>query len=481
MFKRSSFWLSVLLFVFIIKGVFLSVLFPFFQGPDEQIHYATIQHLAEPTEKTWTMRQREEKHINSDIATFNFSEETIRSAQLSQFDEVKFQSENTQAFSQSAIGFNENEIAQNKWKRYLDTYPANTSGTTSVYYLLGTQIEQALADQSILTRFFSVRLFSVILGAFVVLLTYLTARKVGLSPQNSLIAAALVAFQPMLSTSAAQVNIDIALILSFSIFIYAAISLLAKRLDWKYIALLIFSVVLGLFSKGPGIVLAVVAVPLFIFLAYQHFHIGKRRFFWSIFLLLSLFVVLTIIAVPKSYIASITNMNASSRFDSPLVSLGKYVDKTIGNRGFSVTHASYWGNFGWLDTRVSSGALNTIRNIEFIAFLGIIFFLLSKNPAPYLPQKRYVIFFLGIIVALQLAIRFYDWRVFDATAQVLIGTPGRYFLPNIIPHILLIVTGLGYFTRNKKQFDVILKTLLILSALFSLYAIINVIIPRYYL
>jgi len=99
----------------------------------------------------------------------------------------------------------------------------------------------------------------------------------------------------------------------------------------------------------------------------------------------------------------------------------------------------------------------------------------------FLPEKKYIIFFIGIILALQLAIRFYDWRVFDATGQILIGTPGRYFLPNIIPHILLIVTGLGFFTRNKKQFHILLKILALLMILLSLYSIINVIIPRYYL
>jgi hypothetical protein len=116
-----------------------------------------------------------------------------------------------------------------------------------------------------------------------------------------------------------------------------------------------------------------------------------------------------------------------------------------------------------------------------IALVGLISYLLSKNTADYLPEKRYIIFFIGIVLALQLAIRFYDWRVFDATKQILIGTPGRYFLPNIIPHILLIITGLGFFTRNKRQFNILLEILLVLVVLFSLYTIIDVIIPRYYL
>ena len=501
--KKPLFWLSILLFIFIMKGLVLGILFPFFQGPDEQTHYATLQYLAEPKEKSWPIIKKPKDLIDgNNIATYHFSEETIKSAQATGFDEVKFQNENTQSFSGSSFGPNEKAVAENSWKRYIDIYPTNTSGTVSVYYLLGTKIEQALSDQSILTRFFSIRLLSVVLGALVVLLTYLTARKMSFSEKNSLILAVLVAFQPMFSSTASIVNIDIALILAFSLFVYAGVSMLAEGSGLKYVTLLIFSIILGLFSKGPGMVLVVVAIPFLIYFAYLYFHIDKRRFFWWVFLFLSLSIALTFIFMPKSYFVSITNIGAASQFSSPLISLEKYLSKTIGGSGLSISHASYWGNFGWLDTKISPKILDVIRIIELVAFLGIVFYLISgtrpfdklssslsnlgvedrmTKEKGHLPQKRYIIFFIGIILALQFAIRFYDWRVFDATKQIVIGAPGRYFLPNIIPHILLIVTGLGFFTRNKKQFSILLKTLLILMILLSLYTMINVIIPRYYL
>lgn len=480
--KKPLFWLSILLFVFITKGVFLSILFPFFQGPDEQLHYATIQHHDEPREKTWPItRSATRVGVGSDISTFGFSEETIRSAQTTGFDEVKFQNENTQEFSQSATGLNENEIINNKWKKYIDIYPTNTSGTSSIYYSLGTKIEQLLSDRSILTRFFSIRFLSIAFGALVVLLAYLTARKIDLSERNSLIIATLVAFQPMLSASASQVNIDIALILAFSSYIYVSAWMLHDGMNRKNLVLLPLTLLLAFYSKGPGIILFALTPFLLGYLIYKRFDISPKRFFlWAI---LSIFVLssLVFLLVPKNYLIGITNFSAASRFDSPIESLTKYADKTLGTGALLRTEASYWGHFGWLDTKVSSDALTAIRDIEMVAFLGIALFLLSKKTASYLPQKKYVIFFIGIIFALQLAIRFYDWRVFDATGQILIGTPGRYFLPNIIPHILLIVTGLGFFTRNKKQFDILLKTLLVLMILYSLYAMIDIIIPRYYL
>jgi len=48
--KAPKFILLLILAVFLLKGAFLSIIFPFFQAPDEQLHYATIQQRAEPRE-----------------------------------------------------------------------------------------------------------------------------------------------------------------------------------------------------------------------------------------------------------------------------------------------------------------------------------------------------------------------------------------------------------------------------------------------
>lgn len=481
-FKRPLFWLSILLFVFITKGVFLSVIFPFFQGPDEQLHYATIQHLAEPEIKSWPINVRSgDPNDGANISTFHFSEETIKSAQATQFDEVKFQKENTQAFSLSDTGLNENEIIGNDWKRYIDVYPTNTSSTASVYYFLGTKIEQALAEHSILTRLFSIRFLSVILGALVLLFAYLTAKKIGFSERNSIIVAVLIAFQPMFAASAAQVNVDIALILAFSWFTYLSVWMLRDGINWKNLVLLPLALIFAFYSKGPGIIPLVLTPFLISYLIYKRYSISLKKFSLGAIIFIFTLTAIVFFLAPKNYLIGITNFSAASKFDSPLKSLAKYTEKTLGTDAFVRAETSYWGHFGWLDTKVADVTIHTIFFIEMVALVGLILYLLSKNTAEYLPEKKYVIFFIGITLALQLAIRFYDWRVFDATKQILIGTPGRYFLPNIIPHIFLIMTGLGFFTRNKRQFNILLEILLVLVVLFSLYTIIDVIIPRYYL
>ena len=90
-------------------------------------------------------------------------------------------------------------------------------------------------------------------------------------------------------------------------------------------------------------------------------------------------------------------------------------------------------------------------------------------------------FFLLMVIALQAGIRFYDWKIFARTGALELGTPGRYFLPNMAAHIALLFTGLGMVFRKKEYFDISLLVGLLLMFSFSLYLIFDVVMPRYYL
>lgn len=466
--------LFLLLSVFMVKSILFSSLFPIFQGPDEPLHYATIQRLASLNAPACPDNQETASENRNDIATYNFSEELIASAIEARFDEIKWQETNTQYFGEERPSDDQGALPR-AW------CSARTTGEYSVYYTIASRIESLFNNSSVIDRFFLIRLLSASIAIGIAWFTYAAALKTGFSLWQSLIVATLVVFQPMLSVTAAIVNIDIALIFSFSLFVYAALSLLRDGLRWSHGIFFLAAIVLAVFSKGPGIILAGVAIPLCAYLAYRRFGVNRKKFLLGLTSAGASLVVLSLLIIPHEYIATITNSGATSKFNSPAESLMKYVSKTIDTDSFLRTEASYWGNFGWLDTSVSGVVIRTIFFMEIVALIGIILYLLTKKPHDYLPEKKYIIFCLGIVLALQFAIRFYDWRVFDTTGQIFIGTPGRYFLPNIIPHILLLVAGLGFFTRNKKQFNVLLKTLLVFMTLFSLYAIIDVIIPRYYL
>ena len=172
-------------------------------------------------------------------------------------------------------------------------------------------------------------------------------------------------------------------------------------------------------------------------------------------------------------------MGRRTNFSSIWESLDGYWAKT--RSGFNEMELTYWGNFGMYDSQISQGILKLIWGIEILVILGIILYFFKKEKQEFLPEKRFVIFLLIFFLAVQLAIRFFDWRWFDVRGWIIIGQKGRYFFPALFSHILLIFIGLGAFLRTKKQFLLMLKLFLVLSAGFFLYSVFNVIIPRYYL
>lgn len=496
----SKIFLAALLSIFVLEGAILSFLMPIFQNPDEQVHYGTVQHWTEPKEKTWEITAYKHSVDGKDIRTSGLPEEMVQTAVIARFDEIKFQKQNTQWFSDTSYGPNEDTAVENEWNRYIDTTPSAVSGTKSVYYLFASWIERSLADESIFARIFSVRALSILFGVVVVLIAYFLARKIGFSETSSLAFSGVAAFQPMFVVTAAQVNIDIALIFSFSLFLYAGVCILRNGLNWRNALLAIIAAVLGMASKGPGIVLVAALYPLFVWGAYRRFDIPWKKFLAYLAIATIVLAGAALLIAPKNYLTGITGWSTQSKFDSPLKSIGKYLDKTMSEGELRETHASYWGNFGWLDTQIDSSILDIIWYLEIIGLFGSILYiawpLLAKSHAAallgrlkfardsdirWLPERKYIIFLLMMIFALQFAIRFYDWRVFDATGQLLIGTPGRYFLPNMLGHLVVVFAGLGFLLGNAVRFDRLMKTGLIAMVLLEIYSIFWVIIPRYYL
>lgn len=483
--KNPLFWLLILVIVFIIKGTIVNIFMPFFQGPDEAIHFAQMERWAEPQIPNWPITLDAEYLDNltsTDIRTHHFPEEIIQTGYLTQFDEVKSQKENRQLFTDTVTGLNEQKILTGNWKQFLDIYPPTTSDTWSIYYLFGSKIEKLFNEYSIFFRFFTIRLLSVILGAGVVALSYFTSRKIKFSSWISILFASILTFQPMFVQTASIINYDIAIIFSFSLFLYAGVSLLRQGFSWFPFSLFILSIILGIASKGPGIVLVIISIPLLMTLTYRHFHPNKRRFYWGVLLTGSLGIALAFLFVPATYLASITNLTATSKFDSPLQSIGSYLEKTIDTGPLRNTAGSYWGNFGWLDTPIPGWMLSLIIYICVIGLVGALWYIFSKRERPtFLPERQYILFFLVTMIALQLAIRFYDWRIFDATGQIVIGQPGRYFLPNLIAFLAVVVTGLGFLMRKERRFILVMQVLALSMILMQLHTIVNVILPRYYL
>jgi hypothetical protein len=188
------------------------------------------------------------------------------------------------------------------------------------------------------------------------------------------------------------------------------------------------------------------------------------------------------------------------------------------NKSFSKIYGSsrdYWGGLGWKANNLTIWYIRIIWLIEYIAWSGLVFwqmarvkkikqllnkvinyFGINKEKTIHGKQCRklskkhakYFYFFLVAIISLQMGIHIADWKMFVDTGSLSLGTPGRYWLPNIVPHFVLLAFGLKVVTHlfrstkiKRKYFDLSLLAFMILMILYWSYEIFDIIIPRFYL
>ncbi len=479
--------LALILAVFFLKGVFLATIQPIFSGQDETRHYDTVQYLAEPISAVTDDEKIDRKNSDTlrdedDFDTYNFSEEIQKTAKATDNDILRSELYNTIRFSSSSEGINESEIDARIWKPYNYYATPDTAGTTSLYHKTASQIEKFFANQNILVRFSLIRIFSVLLGTFAVFLSYQIARAIGLSAKVSLILTAILAFHPKFSLYLTNINYDALLIPSFFLFTYAGVLTLKSGLNGKTIGLLIGSILIAIQTKGTGFVLIVVLIALISYVLSEKIHLCNKRIRYGVYgaCLLMATSIITLL-----FIHVFGTGNTAKTFASII----EYTGKTITWSRFVLPSPTYWGTLSWTNSFITDTALHIIFIIEIVTIIGLILLLFSKRFSTdypsFLPARKYILFLIGMIVALQIGVRIADWEAFTRVGgmKMSLGTPGRYFLPNLASHILLIGVGLGAllaWLKKERYFEPLLLALLIGSFSLMTYLIFNVIILRFY-
>jgi 4-amino-4-deoxy-L-arabinose transferase-like glycosyltransferase len=469
--KNNAFLLSLILMTFLVKGLFMAAILPIFQAPDELIHYFRVQY---------NSQQETGKPAMDENKDASYSEEILETEKIVRSKEIAGNSRKISDFSESYSGKEEKKLLNNNWKRYTDIYPRRAPDYPTLYYKVSAGIENFFSGYSILVRFYLIRVFSVLIGLAIVFLFYLISVAIGFSKKISLLIAAILSFQPMFSATAAALNPDILLIFSFTLFTLGGVLILRDGPRWKNIAITLLAVILGILTKGPGLVLAIIAYPLLSYALLKKLNLSLAQSVRYFVIISSILVIVTFFALPGEYLTKITETSRSSHFTSVFASLRAYSSEA---KNFMFTGLSYWGNFGSLDAAILKNIVKLIWLVEAISAIGIALIFLAKEKIRpiFRPEKKYLVFLLAIFLSLELAIRFYDWRIFDVTGDVSIGTPGRYFLPAIYSQAALVIAGLGAFLKKNEHFEILLKTILVFMAGLWLYSIFNVIIPRYYL
>ncbi|MCK9378666.1 MAG: glycosyltransferase family 39 protein [Candidatus Moranbacteria bacterium] len=474
--KKPGFVLFLILFSFFLREVFLASVFPIFSGQDEARHYNSIQYLAEPKEKTWEITKNKDSRSKKDFSTYNFSEEIQNTGNTSGISNTR-RTFDRMNFPAGSVGENENQITSKIWSQNnLNSPPDIVKG--SFYHALNTPIEKLFGNKSILVRFYLIRIFSALLGTLFILISYFIFKNSGFSTKHSLIISTVISFQPKLSAYFTNINYDTLQILMFALFTLGGVLFLKKGLGWKNSILLVASLAIGVMNKGTALMMFPVLVGLTIFWFVQKYQSGEIKKKYIIPVVLLFLVAISALNwkfelrgfAPKTEHGTISEITAS---------LSEYLSKSLPKIDSSAKN--YWGNLDWNRNDYSEVFIRVIWLVELFSAIGVIWLLFSKKPLPFLPEKKYVWFFLGMIAALQFGIRFYDWKIFSILGTLDLGTPGRYFLPTITSHMALVFAGLGMILRKEKYLNFALLFWLLLMFAFSMYLTFDVIVPRFYL
>ncbi len=476
-FQKTKVILLLILSVFFLKGVFLATLYPLFTGQDEARHYNTIQSISYPSVPSAQKIKRRIGHKNKQIENYNFSQEIIHAGEASNLNIIRKGLYNTANFVPGYIGQNENSISASQWKPLNYYYPADTA-THTLYHTLASWIEKTFSSSNILVRFYLIRIFSVFLGTLAVFLSYLIAINIGLKRDYSLILSAILAFQPKFTMYFTNINYDVLLIPLFFLFTLGGILSLKQGLNWKNFTLMLIALILGLLTKGTAIVLLIAFIFLIAFHSYQKIkrqrHLGYYLSLFFVFL-----ITLTFLANTQYNLRGLLPFEGTPT--QTFSSLQKYLDTSLSMGRFALSSRTYWGSLSWKSNWLTHNFTNLIFWIETLSVLGLVLFFWTKKIPHYLPDKKYIIFLLLMIIALQLGIRTYDWKVFISFHRLTLGTPGRYFLPNLASHLILLFVGLGMLFKKERYFKNALLTGFILMFSFCFYIIFNFILPRFYL
>ncbi len=479
--KKPAFILSLICFVFFLKGVFLATLFPFINGQDEGKHYNTVQFMAEPAEKNWITNPKIQKIDQDQVETYNFTEEIQETAKAINYNNIRHKLYNTQNFTGGYLGERENEINSKRYSQVNKDYPPAQVKRPHLYHYIGAQIEKLFSGDSIFTRFFLVRIYSAIIGLACIFLFYFIAKNAGFSPKNSLLISAIAAFQPMFAETSSFITYDILLIFAFTLFTLAGVLILKKGVNWKNLTLLAVSLAVGLMVKATAVVLVGAVFFLFLYLVYRRSK-NKKRFIVYTILALAVFAIIFGFVI-NNYLnlSKFITQKSYANIGEAVKSLDKYIDKSFGNSRMKLASKTYWGNTSSIIRgEFADGITSAIWLVETIAAIGIFLFLIFKKNREFLPEKKYIIFFLVMILVLQFGIRFADWKIWEKQNAVELATSGRYFLPNLISHLLLVAAGIGYLLKKERFLEIFLTFALIAMFISSAYLIFIGIIPRFY-
>lgn len=422
-------WLIILLVAFLIKGLVWLFITPIFQVPDENVHFSLIQYIAEnnryPGARNADIVSREIVSVGK-IVRFNW----MISHPVWQGVESDWQMriKTLDKRLKTQFGSFENQGGQKLPK---------------AYFVLGAAVYKVIINQNFLWRFYALRFLSVILGLITVYLSYLIAQFFFKNKLLSLAAVSLIAFQPMASVIFSSITYDSLTILTATAFLYLAVKFI-KTTKKKFQWLALFIALAGLMVKSQLIGLS---------LAWLFLLTKKQLKFLPLFLIIFIFLGWQMHDIQEFLLIFLAWFQGNNWH-----LVADYAD-VYAKPLLAEVFPWYWGVFGWLEKVMP---LVVYRVIKIICGLSLIGIIISR-------QFRRIRFLLIFTFVMALVIMVNDFFIFSQRGANF-GVQGRYFLPAVTAHMILLIFGLLVLIP-KNYHNLLAKTLIVSSLCLNLIAL----------
>ena len=437
-------WFTVLLVVVFLKSLAWLALTPIFQVPDEPSHFSIVQYISEIKKRPHPRRQRptsKEAFKVSEAVKFNWN---ITHPVWQGYQD------NWRALLKDIPQVERSEFTRNNYLTSLKRPP--------LYYYLTTPFYLLFSNQSFLFRFFSVRFFSLLLGLLTTLYAFKAAKLFFKNKFISLAVASLVGFQPMLSFIGISAHYDPLAVLISTTFSYYFLNYLKTR-QKQFFRLSLLLSILGLLTK-PDLIVLILILGLFSFRnKLKPLSIGVLVFFGlsllfplfnrlfsnsNLSIFLDKFVYLINLNEYSSKAQGLVKLLTSSQI---LTQLTGYFSQTLTDN-LAQVFPWYWGVFGWLEKTMPPVTYQILKVTILLSLVGYLKMFIQKTKLTKFVKKSLVFLISFSLLHLFLVI-LNDFITFTSSGQIF-GFQGRYLLPAIFSHMLLLVFGFSKLVPKSK-------------------------------
>jgi len=354
-----------------------------------------------------------------------------------------------------------------------------------LYYLLAT-IPYAMFGQSLT----AVRLFSMLLGAIVVVLTYLIGRRVFPNhPHIALGAMALVAFHPQHLSIITSVNNDALA----EVVIAVALLWLVRYLQNENVPVWQFGLIMaiGLLTKATTYFLAGV-IPLAILLKWYADKRPAKALIqaWTVFLVIAIGIggLWWVRNIGLYGFPDFLGLRAHDVIVADQLRTADYIAENgvdvYTSEMARVTFNSFWGQFGWmavpLDNVLGGWVYRGFAILMLVGASGLVIARLPrKTESDSTPESRRIQLHVWVIISLTLILAVLAYLYYNSE---FLQWQGRYMFPGLIPFALVIVYGVDAWRDrllSRWELSRWLTPLAFMSlALLDLYLLFAVIVPN---